>query len=213
MRVSVAIVEDDARIRESLAVLIQAAPDFRWVGSHATAEEALRGLPAQKPDVVLMDINLPGMNGIDCVHQLKNKLPGVQILMLTVYEDSERVFDALRHGACGYIIKRTAPQKLLEAIREAQSGGSPMSPHIARKVVQFFHRRGPVRNETDNLTDREREVLEKLAQGYLYKEIADSLGIGLETVRRHVSNLYAKLHVHTRTEATVKFLQEDSETA
>jgi DNA-binding NarL/FixJ family response regulator len=205
--ISVAIVEDDPRIRESLAVLIRGMEGFRCVGSHGNAEEAVREIPAENPDVVLMDINLPGMTGIECVHHLKAKWPNVQILMLTVYDDSEMIFDALRHGASGYIIKRTAPDKLLEAIREAHEGGSPMSPHIARKVVQYFHRRGPATHETDNLTDREREVLEQLAKGYLYKEIADALGIGVETVRRHLTNIYSKLHVHTRTEAVLKHLQ------
>ncbi len=208
MSIAVAIVEDDARIRESLKMLIEGVEGFRCIGVHGSAEEALRGIPAESPDVVLMDINLPGMSGIDCVHQLKNKMRGVQVLMLTVYDDSERVFDALRHGASGYIIKRTVPDKLLEAIRDAHQGGSPMSPHIARKVVQYFHARGPAEHETGNLTQRECEVLEQLAKGYLYKEIAAGLGIGVETVRRHLSNIYAKLHVHTRTEATLKYLEE-----
>lgn len=165
-------------------------------------------VPAENPDVVLMDINLPNMSGIECVGKLKAKLPSVQILMLTVYDDSELVFRALTEGASGYIIKRTAPDKLLEAIRETHQGGSPMSPHIARKVVQYFNQRGSAKRETERLTDREREVLEHLAKGYLYKEIADALGIGVETVRRHLSNIYGKLHVHTRTEAVLKHLQD-----
>ncbi len=206
--IAVAIVEDDARIRESLTMLLSGVDGFRCVGTHGSAEEALRALPAEKPDVVLMDINLPQMSGIDCVAQLKAKLPAVQILMLTVYDDSDLIFRALTEGASGYIIKRTAADKLLEAIREAHTGGSPMSPHIARKVVQYFHQRGPTKHETEDLTDREREVLEHLAKGYLYKEIADALGIGVETVRRHLSNIYGKLHVHTRTEAVLKHLQD-----
>ncbi len=210
MPIAVAIVEDDARIRESLSVLIQGVEGFRCVGSHGSAEEALRDLPTEKPDVVLMDINLPQMSGIDCVAKLKAKLPAVQILMLTVYDDSDLIFQALTEGASGYIIKRTAPDKLLEAIRDAHQGGSPMSPHIARKVVQYFQQRRPAKQETEDLTVREREVLSQLAQGYLYKEIADALGIGVETVRRHLSNIYNKLHVHTRTEATVKYLQSQS---
>jgi DNA-binding NarL/FixJ family response regulator len=142
------------------------------------------------------------------VAKLKARLPAVQILMLTVYDDSERISRALTEGASGYIVKRTAPDKLLEAVRDAHQGGSPMSPHIARKVVQYFHQLGPAKRETEALTDREREVLEHLAKGYLYKEIADVLGIGVETVRRHLTNIYAKLHVHTRTEAAVKYLQD-----
>ncbi len=208
MPIAVAIVEDDPRIRESLTVLLQGVESFRCVGSHGSAEEALCAIPAEKPDVVLMDINLPNMSGIDCVSKLKAKLPAVQILMLTVYDDSEMIFRALTEGASGYIVKRTAPDKLLEAIREAHQGGSPMSPHIARKVVQYFHHLGPAKHEIKDLTDREREVLEHLAKGYLYKEIADALGIGVETVRRHLSNIYSKLHVHTRTEAAVKYLHE-----
>jgi DNA-binding NarL/FixJ family response regulator len=211
MPIAVAIVEDDARIRESLAVLLKGVDGFRCVGSHGSAEEALRVVPAEKPDIVLMDINLPQMSGIECVGKLKAKLPDLQILMLTVYDDSEMIFQALTAGASGYIVKRTAPDKLLQAIREAHQGGSPMSPHIARKVVQYFHQRGPAKHETEALTEREREVLEQLAKGYLYKEIADALGIGVETVRRHLTNIYAKLHVHTRTEAAVKYLQEHPE--
>jgi DNA-binding NarL/FixJ family response regulator len=210
MPIAVAIVEDDERIRESLTILIQGVEGFRCVGSHGSAEEALRAIPAAKPDVVLMDINLPQMSGIECVGKLKAKLPTAQILMLTVYDDSDLVFQALTEGASGYIIKRTAPDKLLDAIRDAHQGGSPMSPHIARKVVQYFHQLGPAKHGTETLTDREREVLEHLAKGYLYKEIADALGIGLETVRRHLSNIYGKLHVHTRTEAVVKLLQGHS---
>jgi DNA-binding NarL/FixJ family response regulator len=201
-------VEDDARIRESLAILLNGVEGFRCVGTHGSAEQALGAIPSEKPEVVLMDINLPNMSGIECVAKLKARLPAVQILMLTVYDDSERIFRALTEGASGYIVKRTAPDKLLEAIREAHQGGSPMSPHIARKVVQYFHQLGPAKHETEDLTDREREVLEHLAKGYLYKEIADALGIGVETVRRHLTNIYAKLHVHTRTEAAVKYLQD-----
>ena len=208
MPIAVAIVEDDARIRESLVVLLQGVEGFRCVGNYGSAEEALRSIPAGKPDVVLMDINLPHMSGIECVRELKAKLPEVQILMLTVYDDSEIVFRALTEGASGYILKRTTPDKLIEAVREAHQGGSPMTPHIARKVVQYFHRLGSVKHEAQTLTDREREVLNQLAKGYLYKEIADSLGIGVETVRRHLSNIYRKLHVHTRTEAVLKHLQD-----
>jgi len=208
MPVAVAIVEDDSRIRESLSLLLEGVDGFRCVGSHGSAEEALSDLPRERPDVVLMDINLPNMSGIECVAKLKARLPAVQILMLTVYDDSDLIFRALTEGASGYIVKRTAPDKLLEAIREAHQGGSPMSPHIARKVVQYFHQLGPARHDTETLTDREREVLEQLAKGYLYKEIAESLGIGVETVRRHLTNIYGKLHVHTRTEAAVKYMQD-----
>jgi len=199
-------VEDDSRIRESLRELLDDAAGLRCASQHASAEEALRDLPGMAPDLVLMDINLPGMSGIEAVFRLREKMPGVPVLMLTVYEDAERVFEALKHGARGYLLKRTAPEKLIDAIHEALEGGAPMSPQIARKVVQHFHVLGPSSQAPENLTPREQEILSLLAQGRLYKEIAGALGIGTETVRSHLSSIYRKLHVRSRTEAVVKYL-------
>jgi len=199
------MVEDDQRIRESLAALLGEAPGLRWAGAFATAEEGLRELPRLRPDVVLLDINLPGISGIEAVARLRELLPDTAVLMLTVYEDADPIFRALQNGARGYLLKRTTPAKLLEAIAEAHEGGAPMSPQIARKVVQYFHRAAPAPG-LEKLTPREQEVLEHLARGYLYKEIASHLGIGTETVRSYLSSIYAKLHVHNRTEAVVKYL-------
>lgn len=206
MPTKVAIVEDDPRIRESLRELLNDSTGLRCVSAHGSAEDALRDLPGQAPDVVLMDINLPGMSGIEAVFRLREKVRDIPVLMLTVYEDADRVFEALKHGARGYLLKRTAPAKLIDAIHEARAGGAPMSPQIARKVVQHFHLLGPSPQAPDNLTPREQEILALLAQGRLYKEIADALGIGTETVRSHLSAIYRKLHVRSRTEAVVKHL-------
>lgn len=206
MSIRVAIVEDDRRIRESLAVLLAGTPELRLVGAFANAEDGLRELPPLRPDVVLLDINLPGLSGIEAVSRLRTLSPQTAVLMLTVYEDAEQIFRALQNGARGYLVKRTAPHKLLEAIVEAHQGGAPMSPQIARKVVQHFHQLGPVLSDLEKLTPRERQVLDELAKGSLYKEIADHLGIGIETVRSYLSSIYAKLHVHNRTEAVVKYL-------
>jgi DNA-binding NarL/FixJ family response regulator len=204
--IRVAIVEDDSQVRDSLRVLIHGAPGFCCVGTHPSAEKALLGLPDERPDVVLMDIGLPGMSGIQAVGCLKKLLPNVPVLMLTVYEDADRIFEALRGGASGYLLKRTAPAALLQAIVEIRDGGSPMSPTIARRVVRHFQDEGPSPRPPENLTPREQEILSLLAQGQLYKEIADRLDIGIETVRSHLSSIYAKLHVRSRTEAVVKFL-------
>ena len=165
------------------------------------------GIPRERPDVVLMDIQLPGLSGIDCVRTLKASVPEVQFLMLTVYEDSEQIFQSLQAGASGYLLKRTASAQLLEGIRDVHAGGSPMNSHIARKVVQFFNQRQKAAPELESLTVREKEVLELLARGQMYKEIATKLGITLDTVRKHLQSTYQKLHVHSRTEAVVKFLQ------
>lgn len=202
----ISIVEDDGEIRSHLAHLVGQAPGFLVVSDHHNAESAIPAISKEQPDVVLMDINLPGMSGIECARLLKRNSPSLQILMLTIYEDSEMIFESLKAGASGYLLKRTPGAKLLEAIREVHSGGSPMSSHIARRVVQYFSQgqgRGP---ECELLTDRERAVLELLARGQLYKEIADALGMSLDTVRKHLQNIYHKLHVHTRTEAVVKYL-------
>ncbi|HXG46477.1 MAG TPA: response regulator transcription factor [Methylomirabilota bacterium] len=205
---TVAIVEDDESIRSSLALLIDGAAGFRCVSTHANAEAALARLPHVKPDVVLMDIQLPGLSGVECVRKLKTLLPRTQTIMLTAFEDDEQVFQSLAAGACGYLLKRSRPSAILEAIDEVHRGGSPMSSHIARKVVQSFQSgpRTPAGQATAALSDREREILGLLAQGYRYKEIADRLQIAVDTVRSHLRRIYEKLHVHSRTEAVVKFL-------
>jgi DNA-binding NarL/FixJ family response regulator len=206
--IRVALVEDDDEIREHLAHLLTRARGFECVGRSRSAEDAVAEIPRSRPDVVLMDINLPGMNGIDCVRKLKSLLPRAQILMLTIYEDSDRIFESLVAGASGYLLKRTPGERLLEAIREVRTGGSPMTSHIARKVVQYFNQLRNVNPELEALSARERDVLDRLARGRLYKEIADELGVSLDTVRKHLQSIYQKLHVHSRTEAVVKYLQK-----
>jgi DNA-binding NarL/FixJ family response regulator len=204
----VAIVEDDPRIREELAKLISRARGFKCLGAYADAETALVEIPQQKPEVVLMDINLPGMTGIECVRRLKSVLPTVQIIMLTVYDEVGQLFNSLLAGACGYLLKRTPSDKLLEAITEAKSGGAPMTRKIARKVVQYFHQMGAVRTEADCLSKREQETLALLAEGFRYKEIADKMGISFNTVREYVHSIYQKLHVTSRTEAVLKLQRQ-----
>jgi DNA-binding NarL/FixJ family response regulator len=203
--IAVSIIEDDAPAREMLEDWICHTDGFRCVGVHGDAEEALETLPAEKPTVVLMDINLPGMTGIECVRRLKPLLPRTQFVMLTVYEDVDHIYNALTAGASGYLLKRTSQAGLLEAIKDVNAGGSPMSSHIARKVVQSFQRGGPVIAAGTDLAPRERQVLELLAHGYLYKEIADALHISVPTVSTYVRRVYEKLHVRSRTEAIIKF--------
>jgi DNA-binding NarL/FixJ family response regulator len=207
MQIKVAIVDDDEGIRSSLALLIRRAPSFRLAGDFADAESALREIPRLAPDVVLMDINLPGMNGVECVRQLKTILPGLQVLMLTVYEDSDSLFNSLKAGASGYLLKRTATARLLDAIRDVHAGGSPMTPQLARRVVQFFSKPAEQSSSVAHLTPGEREFLGQLANGYAYKEIADRMNISIDTVRSYVRTVYEKLHVHSRTEAVVKYLR------
>jgi DNA-binding NarL/FixJ family response regulator len=206
--IQVAIVEDDEEICANLVHRIRGNISFRMMQSCGSAEAALAELPALKPDVVLMDINLPGMDGVECVRQLKAKLPGTTFLMLTVYEDNNRLFKSLIAGASGYMLKRTPPAKLLAAIREAYQGGSPMTPHIARRVVQHFQEMPQPVEDSVKLTPRETEVLDQLAKGFLYKEILDNLGIGRGTLHYYIRNVYEKLHVHSRTEAVVKYLNQ-----
>ena len=208
MSIRVAIVEDNDKIREGLGILIDGSDGFRSVASYRSAEDALQHLPAAKPDVVLMDIHLPKMSGIDCVARLKEHHPELQIMMLTVYEDDEQVFKSLIAGATGYILKRTPPTDLLEAIQELYDGGSPMSDQIARKVVQAFQEMGKSSSETENLSDREVEILSHLAKGYHDKEIADRFFLSIKTVRTHLRNIYKKLHVRSRTEAVLKYLHK-----
>lgn len=202
--IRVALVEDNAPLRAQLAQLIGGASGFVCVGAFADAEAALLGLPAAAPDVVLMDIQLSKMSGVECVARLKHRLPDVKVVMLTAYDDSDTIFQALENGASGYLLKRTPPADLLKSIEDVQNGGAPMNSHIARLVVQSFHRRGSSPRPAENLTAREEEVLRLVAQGFINKEIADTLGISLETVRQHLKNCYAKLHVRTRTEAAMK---------
>jgi DNA-binding NarL/FixJ family response regulator len=200
----VAIVEDDRGLREQLAQILGSARDVRFVGACASGEDALDRIHLLQPDVVLMDIKLPGMSGIECVAHLKRALPSLQIIMLTVYEDSERIFRALKAGADGYLVKSSPPEVLLEAIDDVRHGGSPISSHIARKVVRHFHLVGPSPEQAENLSPREQEVLNLLSSGYIYKEISVQLGIGLETVRTYVKNICEKMHVRNRVEAVAR---------
>ena len=206
MRIKVAIVEDNRGTRESLSELMGRAPTLRCVGAHPTGEEALRQIPAEQPDVVLMDINLPGMSGIECVGRLKQTFPKTQVLMLTTYEEADLIFDSLRNGASGYLLKNMPPSELIQAVEQVHVGGAPMSMQIARKVVNHFQQIKHPTSEVEKLTKREQEILSLLAKGFLYKEIADQLGITLSTVRAHLHTIYEKLHVQSRTQAVVKFL-------
>lgn len=205
--IRVMVVEDDDAIRNGLHLLIDGSEGYSCVASCRTAEEALEILPGLLPDVVLMDINLPGMSGIECIICIKNSWPELQVMMLTVFDNSEEIFKSLSAGATGYLLKKTPPAKLLEAIRELASGGSPMSGEIARKVVQTFAR--PVFHSVSSvsLTPREEEILNYLSKGFLYKEIASELFISIETVRTHVRKIYQKLQVRTRTEALLKCIK------
>jgi len=205
VQIKVAIVEDDAPVRDQLERLINRAHGFHCVGAYADGESALKDIPRGKPDVVLMDINLPGMTGIECVRKLKAAAPSVQIVMLTVYDEVGQLFDSLVAGACGYLLKRTPPDRLLEAITEARLGGAPMTRKIARKVVQYFNEMGAASPPEDSLSRREQETLALLAEGFRYKEIADKLGISFNTVREYVHSIYGKLHVTSRTEALRKY--------
>ncbi len=207
MPITVSIVEDNEQLRGTLAKVINRAEGFRCPSHYGDAESAVEGLPKDRPEVVLMDINLPGMNGVECVRRLKQIMPQTQVVMLTVYEDTENIFNALAAGAAGYLLKRTKTAELLEAIREVQRGGSPMTTHIARKVTQSFQRAGPSPQPTENLSEREQEVLDCLSQGLIYKEIAEKLGISYETVHTYIRRIYEKLQVRTRTEAVAKFLR------
>lgn len=205
---SVIIVEDDRGLREQLVKILNLAEGIQCVGTCPTSEEALRVVPLRRPNVVLMDIGLPGMSGIDCVAKLKEKLPGIQIIMLTVYEDTESIFRALKAGADGYLVKSSPPAKLLEAIQDVSKGGAALSSPIARRVVQHFHRLRPdgagKTSSAEELSPREREVLDLLASGYIYKEIGDKMGICVETVRTHVKNICEKMHVRNRVEAVAR---------
>ena len=207
MAITVSIVEDNDQLRSTLARVLNRADGFECVSNYGSAEAALEDLPKKKPNVVLMDINLPGMNGVECTRKLKEAVPGIQIVMLTVYEDTENIFNALAAGASGYLLKRTTTPELLDSLREVHRGGSPMTAHIARKVVQSFQRPTSATETTEDLSPREKEVLDCLSQGFLYKEIAEKLGISYETVHTYIRRIYEKLQVRTRTEAVAKFLR------
>ncbi len=209
MKKTVALVEDDARLRKQLVQILEDIDDIECVIVCASAEEALEKIPSKNPDVVLMDIKLPRMSGIQCVAELKRILPEVQVIMVTVYEDSDRIFKALKAGASGYLVKSCPPEQLIAAIRDVFAGGAPMSGHIARKVVQHFHLMGPAPSEADNLSPREQQVLDLLAMGFIYKEIGGKLDIGTETVRTYVKNICQKMHVRGRVEAVAKRLLEN----
>jgi DNA-binding NarL/FixJ family response regulator len=205
VKITVSIVDDDAPACGILTEWIRSADGFKCVGVHESAEAALAALPQENPSVVLMDINMPGMSGIECVRRLKPQMMATQFVMLTVYEDADHIFRALSSGASGYLLKRTPRAELLAAIKDVHAGGSPMSSNIARKIVQSFQRFNTSPTDAQDLSPREREVLELLARGYLYKEIADSLHISGPTVNTHIRRIYEKLHVRSRSQAIAKF--------
>lgn len=204
---NIAIVEDNAVMRETFRQWIDASPGFRCVFACATAEEALAQIPRLKPDVVLMDIHLPGESGIVCTAQLKEKLPAVQVIILTVYRNQELIFQALQAGACGYLLKRSSPEEILKAISEVRSGGAPMTSEIARMLVEAFQKKPSAIAPSDGLTQRESEILGWLSEGLSNKEIADRVKISYDTVRAHLRHIYEKLHVRGRTEAVRKYLK------
>ncbi|HEY5296672.1 MAG TPA: response regulator transcription factor [Verrucomicrobiae bacterium] len=207
----IAIVEDNRVIRESLMEFVKADSECECVYVCATAEKALKEIPKHQPDIVLMDIQLPDISGIECTAQLKQLMPSVQIIMVTVYEDTERIFKALRAGACGYLLKRGTPEELISAIREVRQGGAPMSREIARKVIVSFQEPVTTSAEVEGLSPREREILELLAAGFPNKQIAARVGLTDGTVRWHLRHVYHKLHVRSRTEAALKFLSVKTE--
>jgi DNA-binding NarL/FixJ family response regulator len=197
-------VEDQLSIRGGRAFLIKQSPGFQCAAAWATGEEALRVIPETKPDVVLMDIGLPGMSGIDCIRLLKVRSPRTQIMMLTVFEDHDRIFKSLQAGATGYLLKKEPPDQLLKSIEDLHAGGSPMSNQIARRVVEEFQSPTDTAQTFESLSKREQEILTHLARGFLYKEIAANLGISLDTVRTHIRHIYEKLQVRSRTQAVNK---------
>jgi DNA-binding NarL/FixJ family response regulator len=209
MLISFAIVEDQPELRASLMEWLNRAPGLKCVGTCSTGEEALKLLPPVFPDVVLMDINLPGMGGIQCVARLKRLLPKTDVLMLTTYDNADMIFDSLRAGATGYLLKNQPREELVQALQQVRSGGSPMSLKIARKVITHFQAPNKFDAEIDQLTNREQEILRLLTRGYQYKEIADKLGVTLSTIQTHIAAVYQKLHVHSRAEATMKYAGKD----
>lgn len=207
--ITVSIVDDESQLRQSIVTFINGSTGFRCLSAYGSAAAALQGLATERPDVVLMDIHMAGMNGIECVERLKELRPEIQIVMLTVYEDTEQIFRALAAGASGYLLKRLNPDKLLAAIQEVHEGGSPMSHSIARKVVASFQKAGPPgRQEPALLSPREQMVLDCLAKGLAYKQIADQLGISVTTIRSYLRRIYEKLHVQSRSEAVARYLRQ-----
>jgi len=207
MSISVSIVEDNPGTRNNLVTLLKSEPKLRLLNAYASGEEAVRGIvPGKQPDVVVVDIKLPGMSGIECVIKLKASMPNLRVLILTTYQESDLIFNCLRAGANGYLLKEMPAEELIQAIQQVHSGGAPMSMQIARKVVAYFHELKGPQPDTAKLTQREQEILALLARGYLYKEIADKLGISLNTMKSHQQIIYEKLHVQSRTEATLKYL-------
>jgi DNA-binding NarL/FixJ family response regulator len=205
--ITVSIVDDETDLRQSITTFVNGSPGFKCISAYGSAKEALERLPADRPDVVLMDIHMKGMDGIECVERLKLLVPEIQIVMLTVYEDTEQIFKALSVGASGYLLKRLSPTKLLQAIREVHAGGSPMSSSIARKVVASFQKVGREAEKQSGLSPRETMVLDCLAKGLTYKQIADQLEISIDTIRTYIRRVYEKLHVQSRTEAVAKYLR------
>ncbi len=210
-KLKISIVEDSSKIRETFTELVNSHSAFEFISAYETAEDALKNIPSDKPDIVLMDINLPGKSGIDCTRKLKKIMKSVQIMIITVYEDSQLVFEALSAGANGYILKRTAPSEIINSIIDLHNGGSPMSPQIARMVVQSFQKKIKNEDEINSLTEREREILSYLARGYRYKEIGEALFISTETVRGHLRNIYQKLQVRSATQALLKYMGKNPE--
>jgi len=208
--ISVSIVEDMADVRQKVKHILDESEEFICLSVYSNAENALEELPALHPDIVLMDINLPGMSGIECIKKIKKKSPGIQFMMFTIYENSEQVYEALAAGASGYLLKKTPADKIIEALKELHGGGAPMSTHIARKVVSFFQNKNNEASENSQLSNREKEVLALLSKGFLYKEIGDQLFISTGTVRQHIHNIYEKLHVQNRMEAINKFYGRES---
>ena len=206
MAISVAIVEDNPQVRRSLSRYIGGAPGFSCTCTCASAEEALNVIPKSPPDVVLMDIQLPNKSGVACTALLKKALPAVPVMMLTVYEDTDTIFNALKAGASGYLLKRSDPAEVLQAVTELHNGGAPMTGEIARKVIDSFHRSKPDEHPQDALTAREEEILDYLAKGFVPKEIAEKLAISCATVRYHLRHIYDKLHVRSQVEAVIKHL-------
>lgn len=204
MRITISVVEDLVEVREGLQDYISLNEEFEIVSTHETAEEAMRTIPQLKPDIVIMDINLPGMNGIDCILQIKEQVPGTQFMMFTVYENDDKVFDSLKAGASGYMLKNTSPVQMIAALKDLHNGGAPMSSNIARKLVSIFQGSKKSQSSIDSLSNRENEVLGLLSEGLLYKEIADQLFISVATVRQHIHKIYEKLHVGNRTQALNK---------
>ena len=202
--ITISIVEDLTEVRESLENLVRGSDDFLLLSTYSNAEEAQHKIPKEQPQIVIMDINLPGISGIDCIRMIKNVCPNTQFMMYTIFEDDDKVFEALEAGASGYLLKKTPKEKIMDALQELHEGGSPMSTQIARKVIKSFQQKNQFSSESNLLTPKQKEVLELLSKGFLYKEISEKLKISLNTVKQHIHKTYLKLHVCNRTEALIK---------